>query len=201
MLFAGQVVVGLTLLTKLKWCSSQEQAAVVRSAPRSSPVVSRLVAWTGHGLGVAAAVTLIVWTVWNRLRWVRVEISAFPPETAASCSGEHDSLHFAVVAAFVIALYIMLFCCAWKQVERNNGIQRAGTMIICGTVIQAYLFGIPMLALVRGTPSPVAAYIVKVILIWTVAFTIPAALVWPLLSEIVSGADHKVMRFKFLKMG
>jgi hypothetical protein len=50
-------------------------------------------------------------------------------------------------------------------------------VIICYSFIQAYTFGLPMLAVLRCDPSPVASYSVQVILIGRVAITILAAMV------------------------
>jgi hypothetical protein len=199
MLFPGQILVGLTL-NKLKWCSTQEQPTISSCSVPEQPTASRRFCWTIYGLGVAAAATLMYWTIQHRLRWERVEITPFPPETAGSCSGAHAMVLFAITVTPILALYCIAFYCSWKQVDGNNGDQRSGTMIVSCTVIQAYILGIPMLVLVRSSPSPAASYFVEVLLIWTVAVTILAAMVWPVLLEVASVQSRggtRVERFNF----
>jgi 7 transmembrane sweet-taste receptor of 3 GCPR len=203
--FTGQLLVGLALLRKLNWCAIQVPPSSVSSctAAPDDPPSCRVWSWTAHGLAVAAAATLIIWTSWDRLQWERVEITAFPPETTASCSSSHGELEFAIAVLFIIALYGIVFWCAWKQGDENinnYGLQRSGTMIICYSVLQAYTFGLPMLAVVRNDPSPVVSYFVAVVLIWTVSVTVLAAMVWPVILDIIGNKNNKRKhRFNFQK--
>lgn len=184
--FLSQNMVALTLLFR---------ANKNRSETRHGSL-SRRLSLAAYCLPVGVVATLFIWSLIDPMNWKRVYVSNYPPETVGFCWSEYTSVFLCIAIGLTVSLYGIVLFNSWKNASSET--TRSGSMSVCCTVLQAYCIGIPMLLILKDDPSPVGAYFVEVILIWIVAISILALMVWPVLADAIpSKSQSRAQRFHF----
>jgi hypothetical protein len=162
--FTGQIMMFCALFTKLWRVDKVLQFR--RTAVKVSHVIGPLI-----GFLVVTSSILVVWTAIDPWLWSRELVNEMPAERYGQCTSDHQWAFFGTLIPILFVAECLTMYFAWKTADVPEDFRDSGAvMYACFAQIQAWLIGVPMLA-VLGDSSADATYFGRVFLVWFFAIS------------------------------
>lgn len=128
---------------------------------------------------ISAIIVLSVWTAIDPLTWDRQTINDFTGETYGACQSDHSLAFLIPLACIMVLSTVLAAIMAWKTKDVQARFSESGWIFYTIFVqLQTLLVGIPVIVILTDE-STNAAYLGRVLVIWTIPMTTMLLLIGP----------------------